>query len=302
MFRAIDRFTVMSVLASVLMAPVMAEEIHFDVFVTTTGTATGSPLIIGGYNDDANTAVVPDGQMRVFGGHVIGTSAAPYISEDPGEPGFRAGSQSFLNGPSMTPSGVYTALRPGTNLTFNFLPISVGSATRNLLFWDGAGEVSFAPVGSDVILELAKYSGPTQLWSASIDGSTAGVAAGNTIQETGTPGTVHTHLFTEISQSGVAPQQGFYLFSLQLSMSGYASSDPLYFVYGAYNPTSFTSPFTDLAGFEAAHDQALEWVEINAVPEPSSLALAGLGAVGAGLAALRSRQRRARQKAGKNLA
>jgi len=302
MFRTIDRFTVMSVLASVLMAPVMAEEIHFDVFVTTTGTATGSPLIIGGFNDDDSTAVIPGGQMRVFGGHVTGITTAPFVSEGEGEPGFRASSQSFLNGSTMTPEDVYTALLPGRNLTFNFLPISVGTATRNLLFWDGSGPVAFDTVGPDVVLDLARYSGPTQLWSASITGSTAGVTAGNTIDTTTPAGVVHEHLFTQIAESGAAPQQGFYLFSLQLSMSGYESSDPLYFVYGAYNPTAFTSPFTNLAGFEAAHDEALDWVQINVVPEPSSLALAGIGAVGAGLAALRSRQRRSRQKAGKNLA
>ena len=105
-----------------------AEETHYDVLVTSSGTT----LVIGGYDDAATTGTVPADQMRVFGGEVVptGTPLAPYESASPGEPGFRAATQSFLDNPSlMTPSSVYTALPGGTPLTFSFLPMSINAKT-----------------------------------------------------------------------------------------------------------------------------------------------------------------------------
>lgn len=250
-------------------------QVHYDVFVT----GSGGNLVIGGYDDAATTATVPDGQMRVFGGEVVPTgTGAPYESASPGEPGFRAATQSFLNNPSLTtPSGVYTALPGGTPLTFSFLPITIGSDTRNLFYWSGTGSVAFAPVGGDVSLDLAKQGGGG--WSVGITGSSAGVIAGNTIQVTSTgasAGTVHTHLFTSIDKSSASPDQGFYLYSLGLQMTGLTDAEPLYFVYGALDPDTMT--VQQLADFETAHGEAEVWVENNlaAVPEPAGLAAAAL--------------------------
>ena len=289
-----------AILVACFASSIRGETIHYDVFVTGSGTS----LVIGGYDDDATTATIPAGQMRVFGGEVVGSgSASPYQSASPGEPGFRAVNQGFLNNPALTtPANVYTALPAATPLTFSFLPITIGSDTRNLFYWNGAGSVAFAPVASDVTLDLSKLGGGG--WTRGINGASASVISGTSIQDTGSGGTVHTHLFTSIGSAGQAPDQGFYLYSLQLEMTGYTSSDPLYFVFGALDPGAIQAPFGDLDEFETAHGLAEVWVEDNlaVVPEPSSLALAGIGAVGAGLAALRSRQRRSRQKAGKNLA
>jgi hypothetical protein len=254
-----------------------ADEVHYDVFVT--GTGPGTKLVIGGYEDENSTAVLPAGQLRVFGGEVVGENpSSPYQSENPGEPGFRAVPQEFLNnGSLMTPAGVYTALPGTTNLTFNFQPITIGAASRNLFFWDGEGAVAFSPAAADVVLGLTKQGAGG--WTASINGSSSGVIAGNTIQETRGTGSVHTHLFTSISKAGAAPDQGFYLFSLELGMADFTPSDPLYFVYGALDPTAL-SP-TELLEFEEAHETALGWVEASVVPEPSTLALTALAAAAA---------------------
>lgn len=256
-----------------------AEAIHYDVFVTSTGT--GSQLLIGGYDDTALTALVPAEQIRVFGGEAVGSgTAAAYESEAPGEPGFRGGDQAFLSGPATSPSGVYTALVGGTPLTFTFQPMTIGSATRNLFFWDGAGAVRFTPVGGNVAVGLTKYGGGS--WTAAISGTSSGAVAGNTIQSTSPTGGVHTHLFTSIAKDGAAPDQGFYLYALQLGMAGYVSSDPIYFVFGALDPAALAPQFADLTAFETAHGLAESWVATNLVPvpEPSATLLAVLGFVG----------------------
>jgi len=250
-----------------------AELAHYDVFVT--GTGPGSKLILGGYEDTVPAATVPAGQMRVFGGEVVGTgTAVPYETEAPGEPGFGAGNQAFLSGTSTSPSGVYTALAPSTPLTFTVQPITIGATTRNLFFWDGSGAVNFAPVGGNVTLGLTRYGGGG--WTVSVSGTSAGVQSGNTIANTGTGGALHAHLYTSIAKDGAAPDQGFYLLSLQLAMSGYSPSDPLYYVFGALDPTALAPQFADLAAFEAAHGIAESWVETNIVnvPEPATGVLA----------------------------
>jgi hypothetical protein len=264
-------------LAVLLVGTALAQDVHYDVFVTSSGTS----LVIGGYDDAATTAEVPDGQMRVFGGEVVPATgtAAPYESASPGEPGFRAATQSFLNNASLTtPAGVYTALPAATPLTFSFLPITIGSDSRNLFYWDGTGAVAFAPAADSVSLDLTKQGGGG--WTAGITGTSAGTIPGNTIQSTssgGSAGTVHTHLFTSIAKAGSAPDQGFYLYSLELGMTGLQSSEPLYFVFGALDPDALTP--AQLTDFETAHGLAEVWVENNlaAVPEPATMSMIGLG-------------------------
>jgi len=276
-----QRLALSAVFSLILATVVLAGEGHYDVFVTSSGTS----LVIGGFDDTASTAEVPADQMRVFAGEVVPTTgpAAPYASASPGEPGFRAATQSFLNNAALTtPAGVYTALPPDAPLTFSFMPISIGSDTRNLYFWNGVGPVAFAPAAADVTLGLTKQGAGG--WTQGITGASAEVIAGNTIQETGTgsaAGFVHTHLFTSIGKAGGAPDQGFYLYSLEMGVPGFQPSAPLYFVFGALDPAALT-PAED-AAFKATHELAEVWVENNlaAVPEPSGLALVGVALAGA---------------------
>lgn len=281
-------WNILVVLALAAATAAHAAPIHYDTFVTSTGP--GSKLLIGGYDDGALTAIVPAEQMRVFGGEVVGSGTTlPFEGEAPGEPGFRAGDQAFLNGAAMTPAGVYTALAGATPLTFTFQPITVGATTRNLFFWNGEGEVGFAPVGGNVVLGLTKPGGSG--WTRSISGTSSGVQSGSTIQNTGTGGTVHTHLFASIAKDGAAPDQGFYLYALQLSMTGYTSSDPIYYVFGALDPLALAPQFADLEAFEAAHGLAESWVDSNIayVPEPATW-LSAVAFTAAGIATRRRRR------------
>jgi len=257
---------------------------HYDVLTT----SQGGKLITGGYDDSNNTAIAP---LRVFEGEVVpDTAGDPYLSESPGEPGFRAMDQGFLNNPaSMTPDNVYTALTPNTNLLFDWMPMTIGADTRNLFFWDGTGSVNFAPVAASYQLSLTKFGGGG--YTETINGSDAAIIAGNVIQQSSGTGTVHTHLFTGIGDfNGVdfdAPAQGFYLYSLRMRMDGFADSDPAFFIFGAYDPFDLTGEALD--EFEEAHELAAGWVEANLVPEPSTAIMAAMAL--AGLIGFRRRKR-----------
>jgi hypothetical protein len=288
--RRLSRLALVAGAAVGAMAGARSAEVHYDVFVTSNGTQ----LVIGGFDDTATTATVPVGQMRVFGGEVVptgGGAAAAYEAASPGEPGFRAATQASLNNPGLTtPAGVFSALPGGTPLTFTFQPITIDAATRNLFFWNGTGPVSFAPVAADVVFGLTKQGGGG--WTRSINGGSAEVVAGNTIQSTGTgsaAGAVHTHLFASIGKAGAAPDQGFYLSALQLQVAGLAASDPIYFVFGALDPAAMTSE--QLLAFEAAHGSAEAWVDATLVPVPEPAGLAMAGAALAGCAGAMARRR-----------
>jgi hypothetical protein len=266
-------------LASVTSVVVRAEQVFFDVLVTSTGT--GSQLVFGGFDDDGTaTGLVPEGQMRVFQAEVSGafSGTAAYVTGEPGYPGFQALAQTLLDNPGVMTTPGYIALAAARPLTFSFLPITIGTVSQNLFFWDGIGAVNFSPVGANVVLSLIK--GGTSSWTQSINGGQNGVIPGNTIDTTKNSGNIHEHLNAAIAKDGGVPDQGFYLFSLELQMTGYDPSESLYFVYGAldYDNIQYGQ---NLAAFDAAHALASDWVENNlvVVPEPSTAALMALATV-----------------------
>lgn len=265
-----------------------------DVLVVSDG-APSPKLVIGGWNDEFNTGTIPSDQLLVFGGEAVANdmnASLPYATEGVGEPGFNAVPQSTLDNPAfVTPAGAFSAVAANTPLTFSFLPMTIGANSRNLFFWDGVGpEPSFAPVASNVSLQL-ELTGANP-WTNAINGSSDAVIAGNTIATTSGSGFLHQHLVTTISKGGAAPDQGFFLFSLQMEMAGFTSSDPLFFVFGALNPADFTTP--ELEAYEVTHDLAIDWVQDNLVapvPEPSTYAILALGAAAIPLVRRRLRRR-----------
>jgi len=234
-------------------------------------------LRTGGYDDPADTYSVA---QRVFGYDFGEDELDPWIIRDPGfnndEPLIIT---NFPNG------GLLPASR---NLFFSVF----GGPYGSLHYWGGNGSPAFSPVtdGTEIIIDSGTPF--LRIGATTTSGSINIVSTG--------AGRVHDHIDSLIGSGGSgvvfatdgAPH-GFYAFGATLSLSGtsptYGASDPIYFVY-------------NVGMSESLHDEAIDFYNVQVVPEPSSLALAGIGAVGAGLAALRSRQRLSRQKAGKNLA
>jgi hypothetical protein len=206
--------------------------------------ALNNKIVTGGHNDVSLEDTI---ELRVFGYDFGEDPFDPYFISDPG----------FNNG------GFAIGLFPNDGLLPSGFTLGFDVVT-NLQYWDGAGGVSFAAAPVDVALGLQRGSNTVYV---SGSGQTDTVP---TISSTGATGRVHAHLSSLLtSTDGVDPMlpnapDGIYMLGLTLKLpgSGLANSDPIYIVYNN--------------GFdEEIHDEAIDWVQTNLVPEPSSYLLMG---------------------------
>jgi MYXO-CTERM domain-containing protein len=176
----------------------------------------------------------------------------------------------FANDPGFNNDSAYPGFPNGNVLpTMKTLGINV---LTNLQYWDGAdaGSISFAaaPGGVELGLELGvevRISGAGQ----------TGIVPN--VGNTGAGGRLHVHfnsrLYFNGESSPIDPDapDGIYLVGLQLKMDGFTNSDPFYVVYN--------NDSMGLLG-EEIHDAAIDWVEVNLVPEPASFSIAAVALVG----------------------
>lgn len=250
--------------------------------------SNGSQLITGGFDDGAG-AVTTEGPLRVYEFQVETNSftpSGPFTSDDPGL-------QSVQQGELST----FQALPNAAELSFDALPISIGSNASTLFYWDGSGAVDFQPaVGSTLRLDLGSpTSGSAPL---TLDGSqtTAQTGFGVANVDAGDPEPIHLHLETAIGTGGGNPELGIYLVSLEFALSGLDSAEPVYLLYATIDDDF---ELADLEAMEESHELAVAWVEANllsstnAVPEPGTLLLAVFGIALAGGVVVRRRRRAA---------
>ena len=223
---------------------------------------------------DALLIINPDNQL-VTGGYdfednqLDNTLTRVYESEFDAfgtidEPGFNALSSD--NG--QIPDG-FSALPGNTDVTFTANAFALGGQTANLWHWNAEGAVAFNPVAAGTTLTISKA--PAAVFSSVLDGS-ANDVQGFTIETTNATGFLHKHIDFTVNQP--VAEEGFYLWSLTLEVGAYAT-EPVYFVHGLGDHD------------EALHEAAIDFVQANLVPEPTSAALlAGLG----GLAMIRRRR------------
>lgn len=177
---------------------------------------------------------------------------------------------SFLSLASA-PSGTQ-ALPKLSNLYFDFLPMTVGGYTSNLLYWNGQGAVNFGPVpipsgATDVTIGIYNTTDGNQALVSDtpemIDGPVLGVTNNS---DTGLR--LHRHNFIALDDGDAAATlfvaEGVYLLALQVEMPdmpgmpdlpGYGVTKPIFIVPGTFGLVS-----TELAKLATA----VSWVEENA--------------------------------------
>jgi hypothetical protein len=207
---------------------------------------------------------IEDGKLvthngRYFESELTGTDPGPYISEEPG----------FDSLPAL--------LQEGEQIGFNVL--------QSLLYWNG--DELTAP-GSGVTLSLLFGTGDPRpsrdVTQAS--GSFAGFSLGGgglgigPDEEEIYVGDFHKHFDFELSSGAPIGAYGVLLQLTPINTSRFAASDPFLLVFNRG---------LDHEEFESGVGAM---VQATAVPEPSSVALAGLGVAGLAGAALRRRMRK----------
>lgn len=175
----------------------------------------GNRLVVG-FDDDT-----PGGRsigQRVFSDLLPSTG----LTQDP----------SFLS-VSPAPAGSET-LPVGASVFWDFLPITSGEATANLMHWNGIGQTAFSPsTGASLKLYDPNFN------SAGVDGSAAAVP-GQRIGTTTSSGlALHAHRIWELTATGGSIQPGIYVSSLRLRMPSLLPTPPVYVVLATFGtPTS----------------------------------------------------------------
>ncbi len=203
---------------------------------------------------------IEDGKLvthngRYFESELTGTNPGPYVSEAPG----------FDSLPNL--------LTPTEQIGFNVL--------QSLLYWDG-DELTTPGSGVGLSLLLGSNSRVVTQASGSLGGFNLG-GGGITLdsnEEEVYVGNFHKHFDFVLSEGAPVGAYGVLLELTPAGSSTFTKSDPFLLVFNRG---------LEHEAFESGVDAM---VQVTAVPEPSSIALAGLGVAGLAGAALRRRMRK----------
>lgn len=218
---------------------------HVDVLLQ----VVDGKVAVGAANYDDGSWTI--GQ-RVFARELLSN----FRANDPGFTGLATGNPQLGSGVVGFPAN--------HDVSFDLLPMTVGSTVANLFFWDGTdlggdgltlADLSFAKPPTGVTWNI--FDDGFNLFTA--DGSDA-MIAGGLIQESSSDinpgdgidtGSLHTHLLMRVDDGDgnaqTTPPIGVYMVALQARSEDFETSDPFIFIHR-------TSTVTD-----AARDLAAEW-------------------------------------------
>ena len=229
------------------------------VYALLVGLWAGSATAGGIHGSDIELEI-EDGKLvthgaRYFESELSGVAPGPYVSEAPG----------FDSLPNL--------LTPTEQIGFNVL--------ASLLYWDG-DELTTPGSGVGLSLVLGSNSRVVTQASGILAGFNlggGGVVLDNNDEEVYV-GDFHKHFDFVLSEGAPVGAYGVLLELTPINTSRFTASDPFLLV------------FNRGLGAEAFESGVDAMVQVTAVPEPSSIALAGLGVAGLAGAAVRRRMRK----------
>ncbi|WP_425395737.1 PEP-CTERM sorting domain-containing protein [Aeoliella sp.] len=170
-------------------------------------------LVTGLAELQGNTFTIP---TRVFVGNLLSN----YRALDPG----------FFSLDEDNPLLTVGALPSGTNLNFDFLPMTVEQTVSNLFYWDGLDDDMNGLDEQDVDFvrpdnEVYKVINNGTFTADASDQ----LIAGGLIETTAFDGSIHKHPAYRLETlDATTPDAGVYLLSMQLRMDGLETSDPIF--------------------------------------------------------------------------
>ncbi len=193
-------------------------------------------LVTNGHDDETNQDAPG---LRVFS-YDLGAD----INHTTNDPGFNA----------FAGSG----LPQGSEISFNVM--------TNLLYWNGAGQVSFGPVPSGESVQLVSKTETNQVLSSFSVGSGTGFQTGFLIVPVAADGSAHRHIFSTLAAgSQPAPADGVYLVEERLRLlTSESSTAPTY--PGVLDSLPYFVLYNNNTDELTTFRTAINWVQTNVVP------------------------------------
>lgn len=186
----------------------------------------------------------------------IGFDTGAATSDSTGLGALAFGGVVASDGLTQEPSFLSLAIPPtgseqlpiGQNVYWDFVPLTHGGVTSNLMRWEGAGEFDLTPVeDATVTLYDPTFNGATVAGEAA---AVPGLRLGTTSESS--PLTLHAHrLWYLIGESDGSAPEGVYITALRVWMDGLTPSDPFFVALG-------TPGMSD-----AVNNDAIPWIESN---------------------------------------
>lgn len=192
----------LSVLLIAISSPAMA--FHADIFLT----QQNGVLLTGRGSADPGSGGIPQVGARFHVNDIAGLT--PFVDTNPGISAESSGDSFFL-------SGDYQPLPASRSLSFNLKAFRIENGpAANLFFWNGTGDVAFAPVANmNDRLEVRTVAGSAIAAGAAVD------VSGFDFTATSPTGAIHSHLvfdFDVDNNSATAASTGIFLTAIEFQM------------------------------------------------------------------------------------